>query len=169
MPVALSEGDMRGVLDFLYAAGEVDGPEVFTEPVLAAFRRLIPSDRGAACDVFAGLDPKRDGICDRDVRILELLTPHLVQLHRQAAVRRAAMAHADGLTPREYEIMSHVRSGKTNKEIAQILWVSPNTVRKHLEHVFEKLGVSNRTAAASRVFGAATDRKRRSTATLIAR
>lgn len=65
--------------------------------------------------------------------------------------------------------MSHVRSGKTNKEIGQILCVSPNTVRKHLEHVFEKLGVSNRTAAASRVFGAATDGKRRSTATLIAR
>ena len=51
--------------------------------------------------------------------------------------------------------MSHVGSGKTNKEIARLLWVSPNTVRKHLENVFEKLGVSNRTAAASRVFGAA--------------
>ena len=60
-----------------------------------------------------------------------------------------------GLTPREYEIMSHVGSGKTNKEIARILWLSPNTVRTHLENVFEKLGVSNRTAAAARVFGAA--------------
>jgi DNA-binding CsgD family transcriptional regulator len=251
---------MQGVLDFLYEAGEVDGPDVFTEPVLASFRRLIPSDRGGASNVFSGLlDPnsnaerrtalefvdvecdwcvdlaaewnddfdaacrllvekeeavppqprfmfrptrvsdvftcrqqrarglwwhverhfgadvvslwlpapaegvlrrinlsseKRGGIRDRDVRILELLTPHLVQLYRRAAVRRGARTHADGLTPREYEIMSHVGSGKTNKEIARILWLSPNTVRKHLENVFEKLGVSNRTAAASRVFGA---------------
>ena len=50
--------------------------------------------------------------------------------------------------------MSLVGEGMTNGQIAQTLWVSPHTVRKHLENAFEKLGVSNRTAAAARVFGA---------------
>ncbi|MGD9500256.1 MAG: response regulator transcription factor [Halothiobacillus sp.] len=41
--------------------------------------------------------------------------------------------------------------GKTNKEIGEILQISPRTVNKHLEHVFEKLGVETRTAAAALV------------------
>jgi DNA-binding CsgD family transcriptional regulator len=97
---------------------------------------------------------KRGGIADREVRILELLTPHLVQMYRRAAARRAAPADTYGLTPREYEIVSLVAEGMANVQIAQRLWVSPHTVRKHLENAFEKLGVSNRTAAAARVLGA---------------
>jgi DNA-binding CsgD family transcriptional regulator len=97
---------------------------------------------------------KRGGISDRNVRILELLMPHLVQLYRRAAARRAAPVESSGLTPRELEVMSLVDAGKTNEEIARILWLSPRTVSKHLENVFEKLGVTNRTAAAARVFRA---------------
>ena len=52
-----------------------------------------------------------------------------------------------GLTAREREILIWVSRGKTNKEIAQILWISPGTVRKHLENIYEKLGVSNRAGA----------------------
>jgi DNA-binding CsgD family transcriptional regulator len=98
---------------------------------------------------------KRGGISDRNVRILELLTPHLVQLYRRAAARRAAPNVSSGLTPRELEVMSLVGAGKTNQEIARILWLSPRTVSKHLENVFEKLGVTNRTAASARLFGPA--------------
>ena len=43
--------------------------------------------------------------------------------------------------------------GKTNGEIAQILWISPLTVRKHLENSYEKLGVRTRTGAVARVLG----------------
>ncbi|MNW21863.1 DNA-binding transcriptional regulator CsgD [compost metagenome] len=39
--------------------------------------------------------------------------------------------------------------GKSNKEIAEILQLSPRTVNKHLEQIFEKLGIENRTAAAT--------------------
>ena len=56
-----------------------------------------------------------------------------------------------GLSPRESEVLSWVARGKTNADIAAILVISPRTVQKHLEHVFEKLGVETRTAAVARV------------------
>jgi DNA-binding CsgD family transcriptional regulator len=60
-----------------------------------------------------------------------------------------------GLTQREAEVLAWVARGKTNFEIGTILGTSPLTVKKHLERIFQKLGVENRTAAASCVFGAA--------------
>lgn len=59
-----------------------------------------------------------------------------------------AMTLAFPLTAREAEVLYWVAKGKTNKDIAEILALSPRTVTKHLEHVFEKLGVETRTAAA---------------------
>jgi DNA-binding NarL/FixJ family response regulator len=53
------------------------------------------------------------------------------------------------LTPRETEVLSWLAKGKTNRDIAEILGMSPRTVNKHLEHVFEKLGVETRAAAAA--------------------
>jgi DNA-binding NarL/FixJ family response regulator len=52
-----------------------------------------------------------------------------------------------GLTPREGEVLSWLSKGKTNRDIAQILGLSPRTVDKHLEQIYAKLGVENRTAA----------------------
>jgi DNA-binding CsgD family transcriptional regulator len=57
------------------------------------------------------------------------------------------------LTAREREILTWVARGKTNPEIASILWVAPSTIRKHLENVYAKLGVSSRTAAVTRFLG----------------
>jgi DNA-binding CsgD family transcriptional regulator len=54
---------------------------------------------------------------------------------------------APPLTDREREILELVAAGKTNAEIAEAIWIAPGTVRKHLEHVYEKLGVHSRTAA----------------------
>ncbi len=53
------------------------------------------------------------------------------------------------LTQREAEVLNWVIKGKTNKDIGDILGTSPRTVNKHLEHVFAKLNVETRTAAAS--------------------
>lgn len=53
-----------------------------------------------------------------------------------------------GLTERESEVLYWVANGKSNREAAQILSMSPRTVNKHLETIFHKLGVDNRTAAA---------------------
>ena len=52
-----------------------------------------------------------------------------------------------GLTRREIEVLHLVTQGKTNKEIAAKLYISPLTVRTHLEHVYQKLGVGSRTEA----------------------
>lgn len=57
------------------------------------------------------------------------------------------------LTRREFEVLTWVARGKTNQEVARLLDASPSTVRKHLEHIHAKLGVSTRTAAAARFFG----------------
>jgi DNA-binding response OmpR family regulator/DNA-binding CsgD family transcriptional regulator len=54
-----------------------------------------------------------------------------------------------GLTGRESEVLSWLSKGKANRDIAQILGLSPRTVDKHLEQIYAKLGVENRTAAAA--------------------
>ena len=64
-----------------------------------------------------------------------------------------AVALACRLTAREAEVLYWVVKGKTNRDIGDILGTSPRTVTKHLEHVFEKLGVETRTAAAALAMG----------------
>jgi DNA-binding NarL/FixJ family response regulator len=64
-----------------------------------------------------------------------------------------ALMAAFRLTQREAEVLHRVIQGKTNRDIADILGMSPRTVDKHLEHVFEKLGVETRTAATSLALG----------------
>jgi DNA-binding CsgD family transcriptional regulator len=58
---------------------------------------------------------------------------------------------AHGLTAREREILGLVGEGKTNAEIAAALWISPGTVRRHLENAYAKLGVHTRTAAVAHI------------------
>jgi DNA-binding NarL/FixJ family response regulator len=53
------------------------------------------------------------------------------------------------LTPREAEVLLWISQGKSNRDIGDILDLSPRTVNKHLEQIFAKLGVENRTAAAA--------------------
>ncbi len=53
------------------------------------------------------------------------------------------------LTQREEEVLDWLACGKTNRDIGQILSTSPRTISKHLEHIYLKLGVETRSAAAS--------------------
>ncbi len=64
---------------------------------------------------------------------------------REAGILKAAL----GLTVRESEVLVWISSGKSNRDISDILNISPRTVNKHLEQVFTKLGVENRAAAAA--------------------
>jgi DNA-binding CsgD family transcriptional regulator len=104
---------------------------------------------------------------ERDRDVLELLRPHLqarearAELHLRLSGDDGAGADPPGdstLTLREREIVYLVGQGKTNAEIAVELWITPGTVKKHLEHVYEKLGVSGRAAAAGGLRGSSPDR-----------
>jgi DNA-binding CsgD family transcriptional regulator len=74
---------------------------------------------------------------------------HLVleeKIGTASAVDRAELP----LTAREREVLRWVAAGKTDRDIAAILTISPRTVHKHLQRIYEKLGVETRTAAAMR-------------------
>jgi DNA-binding response OmpR family regulator/DNA-binding CsgD family transcriptional regulator len=62
-----------------------------------------------------------------------------------------ALMQAWRLTMREAEVLYWVAKGKTNRDVAEILAMSPRTVTKHMEHILQKLGVETRTAAAAKV------------------
>jgi DNA-binding CsgD family transcriptional regulator len=116
--------------------------------------------------VGIALNRKLKDFSERDRRVLQLCRPHLriayLNALRRLRLRRlfdpAAKAQAVedlrrlGLTHREAEVMFHVLQGETSPEIARSLSNSPRTVHKHLEHVFAKLGVTSRAAAAAKVF-----------------
>jgi two-component system, NarL family, response regulator DevR len=67
---------------------------------------------------------------------------------RDAARKSRATTGLHKLTPQELRVLQEVALGKTDKQVALDLALSPKTVRNYLDHVFEKLGVSTRTEAA---------------------
>jgi DNA-binding CsgD family transcriptional regulator len=79
------------------------------------------------------------------VGLVQLLRTHL-----------ALIAHCNptpGLTRRELEVLAWVADGKTNAETAEFLSIAPGTVKKHLDHIYEKLGVGTRTEAVVMAMG----------------
>jgi DNA-binding NarL/FixJ family response regulator len=102
---------------------------------------------------------------ERDRAVLDIIRPHLAQAYRNAIERAAqertgAAARAPwsasagslaSLTSREQEVLALVAGGNTNLEIAASLSLSPRTVQKHLEHIYDKVGVRCRTAAAMKL------------------
>jgi DNA-binding CsgD family transcriptional regulator len=93
-----------------------------------------------------------------DAQSLRLLKPHVIAARRNAVpsdgVQKSAPAGGGGmlrdipLTDRENQVLYWVSMGKTNEEVGEILGAKKLTVKKHLEHIYDKLGVPNRTAAA---------------------
>ena len=91
---------------------------------------------------------ERDGTCLLVRHLCE--ADHCLLLLEERQTARAVVSFAqDGLTQREGEVLQWVAQGKTNAEIGCILDMSTRTVGKHLEHIFEKLGVETRMAAAT--------------------
>jgi len=113
---------------------------IFGYPLGAArsLRVLAPRESGS---VFG----------ERELTVCRLLLPHLRD------VLTAATAPADvpvaTLTERQTEILHLVQIGMSNQQVGVALGISSTTVRTHLEHVFERLGVTTRTAAVAAAFG----------------
>jgi DNA-binding CsgD family transcriptional regulator len=108
----------------------------------------LPAPAGAAYGFFFERGRGSRDFDERDRGLLALLRPHL------AAVRKRWKSAARfNLTERETEILRLVARGLTNHEIADDLVISCGTVRTHLGHAFDKLGVHTRTGAVARAFG----------------
>ena len=112
-------------------------------------------ERSPTRTALVGFSNSHD-LSDRQRQLAELLHPHLIGAYRGGLLRRrlaASLSAADRLTAREREVMQCVADGLSNAEIARVLVVELSTVRKHLEHVFDKLGVRSRTAAVAALRG----------------
>lgn len=100
-----------------------------------------PTGRSRRLLFFRGPGPDFDG---RDRLLLALLRPHLAEVYRDLERRRSPSAQ---LTSRQRELLALVARGYSNVEIARALTISPGTVRKHMENIFERLAVPSRAAA----------------------
>jgi DNA-binding CsgD family transcriptional regulator len=113
---------------------------------------LVPlsSDPSTSRRVLLNRPGTERAFSDDEITMLRLLQPHL-----DAAVGRALSGRPaeEVLTARELEILAYVRGGRSTQDIASALWVSPSTVRKHLENVYAKLGVHSRAEAVAHVYG----------------
>ena len=119
--------------------------------------------------VGVALNRSRVGFGDEERHVFDLLLPILVQGYRRALARerareldgervgssvselreRVTSTRTDRLSVRERQVLRLVAAGETNQQIAHGLGISRRTVENHLESVFRKLEVTNRTAAAA--------------------
>lgn len=90
---------------------------------------------------FSGAD-----FSDLERDLLRLLRPHISEVYALATRRRRGV-----LTPREWEVLALVAAGDDNAQIAARLFTSVGTVRKHLEHIYDKAGVRTRGAAVAQL------------------
>jgi DNA-binding NarL/FixJ family response regulator len=129
-----------------------------TDSAMAHTPFIFLTGWGEREDLRTGMNLGADDYLVKPVEPAELIGAVRARLQRrkQAGATRAptaadatpaALATALGLTPREAEILSWVVQGKTNPEIGVILGIQLTTVKKHLESIFAKIGVENRTAA----------------------
>jgi DNA-binding CsgD family transcriptional regulator len=140
--VLLAEGDARAAL-------------VALRQSWTAWQKIEAPYEGARARVLIALACR--GLGDEDTAALELDAARWVFEQLGAAPdvarvegllpRKAAAKPAGGLTAREVEVLRLVAGGNTNGKIAATLGISTHTVRRHLQNIFDKLGVSSRAAA----------------------
>ena len=107
-----------------------------------------PPGPGRTLRLFLFRGPGTD-FSEADRALLTLLRPHLHYAHLDAERRRHPLPE---LTARHWQLLALLAAGHTNAQIARRLGVSEGTVRVHLENIYSRLQVSNRTAAVTRAF-----------------
>jgi DNA-binding NarL/FixJ family response regulator len=107
-----------------------------SESIGAALRR------GAAGYVLKSINP-----LDLPAAIRQAVEGSVFQPSALLAADRNDAARAAGLSEKEVEVLGELVQGKSNRQIAQALWLSEQTVKFHLRNVYRKLGVANRTEA----------------------
>jgi DNA-binding NarL/FixJ family response regulator len=149
-------------------------PEMDGHAVLAVLRAdlrtgKIPfvflTAKGEHADVRSGMKLGADDYLVKPVKINDLLDAIVARLERaqgrsgfSANFTSAVPLEKLGLSPREAEILLWIAQGKTNYETGIILNISAATVKKHLEHVYEKLGVEGRNVATLRALEALAEK-----------
>ncbi len=149
--VAILDLRMPGV-DGIGVMRAIQDAELATRVVLvSAFSDsdVIYEAVASGASAYLHKDADRDQICDAVAAVArgETRLPQAIQERLLSAIRARAAAEHTGLTPREREILKLSADGLTAPEIGKTLHLSPATVKSHLQHVYEKLGVSQRTAA----------------------
>jgi len=129
---------------------------------------FLPTDSGYSLVSF---NRDKKDFSEEERLVLNLFAPHIAQAYRNALVYEkahqtfAALEGSKlslrnyGLTYREEDVLYWVAQGKTNGETAAILKIAPGTVKIHLERIYQKLGVENRTAASTLARGIRGGRK----------
>jgi DNA-binding NarL/FixJ family response regulator len=98
--------------------------------------------RGASAFVSKSVDPQE--LPDALMAAVEATVTEPIG---RPEVAQAPAARAAGLTDRELEILSALGEGRSNKEIAKLLWLAEQTVKFHLTNIYRKLNVTSRTEA----------------------
>jgi two-component system, NarL family, response regulator len=136
-------------------------PEVAGVEAIAQIRSSFPEARILVLttydgdeDVFRALESGAKGYLLKDCSTADLLSAlrkinsGWKHVSERAAGKLAERAMAGGrLSPREIEVLTLIAAGKTNKEIANLLFISQGTAKTHVLSIHEKLGVSDRTEA----------------------
>lgn len=128
--------------------GQLDEAGPRLPPVL---RQWLVRWVDAGCNLLAAFEMASDGV-RRVARVLGRGTggDWVILLEEfDDAIHTGALALQFGLTAREAEVLLWLSRGKTNRDIGEILGMATRTVNKHLEHVFDKLHVETRAAAAA--------------------
>jgi GAF domain-containing protein len=115
---------------------------------------LIPGEPGGALGSFSLYSSHLRDFSDWDKKLLTCLANHAA-IAIQNAKRVAKLKQVHNLSKREREVLSLLIQGQTNKEIAETLTVSVNTVKKHVQSIFTKLNVDSRAAAVAKALGQA--------------
>jgi DNA-binding CsgD family transcriptional regulator len=133
-----------GMYSDIYRPQEYEHSLMLTLPDPAG----VTAGPGRTVKLFFFRGPGPD-FSERDRALLTLLRPHLHQAYLDAERRRHPVSR---LTPRQNDLLRLLAAGNTNTQIARRLGISEGTVRTHLENIYERLGVSSRTAAVTRAF-----------------